>query len=94
MTKGSQLVSERRNNQTGTVIQIIDNRGMGLDFQSSDGKWELACVDHGGLMGFETKASAVSFAPSPLDWCEECMREAGMLRDVECSRAVSAKESR
>jgi len=81
-------ISSRKTHQTGTVVEVFDNRHLDLETQAADGRWETLCVDHSTVMGFETKSAAISFASSPLDWCEVCMAREGMLRDVECHRAV------
>lgn len=68
----SGAIQERRNRQTGTLIEVYD-RGSDDD---SGGRWETICVDHGTVCSHETRALALRFAPTPLDWCEVCMEEA------------------
>ena len=62
-------VRTARNRQTGTLIDLID-RGSNDD---GGGRWETVCVDHGTVCSHETLRLAMRFAPSPLDWCEDCM---------------------
>lgn len=68
----SRPISERKTHQTGTVVQVFDNRKLDLDIQASDGRWETLCCEHSTVMGFETRANALLFAASPADWCEVC----------------------
>lgn len=62
-------IQTRRTRQTGTVVDVIDRR----DDDDGGGCWETICVDHGTVCSHETRALALYFAPSPLDWCESCM---------------------
>jgi len=63
------VIQTRKTHQTGTVVDLVD-RGSNDD---GGGRWETICVDHGTVCSHETRALAVRFAPSPLDWCEVCM---------------------
>jgi hypothetical protein len=69
----TRVVQTRRNRQTGTLIDVIDRR----DDHDGGGDWETICVEHGTVCSHETRSLALYFAPSPLDWCETCMEEAG-----------------
>jgi len=65
----SRIVSEAKSRQTGTVVQVIDNR----DGQDDGGDW-LAICEHGSICGFDTKTAAMRFRPVPGEWCEECQQ--------------------
>lgn len=56
------LIQSRRNRQTSTIIEVI----------SADDSWATICADHGTVCSFDTQAHALSFAASPIDWCEDC----------------------
>jgi hypothetical protein len=71
----SKLISDRKVQQTGTIVQVFDNRELDLDIQLSDGRWEILCVDHGYVMGFTTRADAMVFSAQPVEWCEQCLRD-------------------
>ena len=70
----SKLISEQTNRQTGTTIQLLDNRDEPLDYQQADGRYETVCKDHGGVMGYATKSAALRFSSVPVEWCEGCQR--------------------
>lgn len=78
----SQLIQSRRNRQTGTVVEVIDRGPVNADdvaeYRDDPYRWETICVDHGGVCSHETRALALYFAPTPLEWCEDCMAEAGV----------------
>jgi len=67
---GYAVAEERRNRQTGTVIQLIDNRDGSFD--TCDLKWVTLCDDHGGYATHETRAIAREWMAEPLVWCSGC----------------------
>jgi len=70
------IVQERKNRQTGAVIQVLDNRDQ-QHFEWDDDypeKWWAVCVDHGFTCSHDTRAHAVGWASEPEMWCDECRR--------------------
>lgn len=70
----SRVVAERRVRQTGTVVQVIDNRDGDFDGDDPNG-WFNLCVDHGGVVSHETRALAMDFMPVPREWCPTCQED-------------------
>lgn len=69
------VVSEARSRETGTVVQVVDNRDGGFD--CGDLGWVTVCVEHGTVASHETRALAFRFRPVPSEWCENCMATVG-----------------
>lgn len=76
--QGLNVVQERRNRETGTLILVVDR---GLDDFERDlareqgiewNRWETICADHGTVCSHQTRALAVSFSAVPSEWCEDC----------------------
>ena len=65
------VVRERRSRQTGTVVQVWDNRDGGFDCDDPNG-WFTVCVDHGGVCSHETRSLAQAFQLVPREWCPGC----------------------
>jgi hypothetical protein len=64
-----------KSRQTGTTVEIVDNRDGNFDADDPNG-WFTVCVEHGGVCSHETRAIAASFAPVPREWCPTCQDEA------------------
>jgi hypothetical protein len=62
----------RRNQQTGTLIEVGTAEELGLDDEGGASKWYCVCLEHSGILGHETRKLAKSWASSPLDWCFGC----------------------
>jgi len=67
------IIQERRSRQSGTTVQVIDNRDG--DFDTYDWGWITVCVEHGNYCSHETRRMAEYFAPFPAEWCDDCDRE-------------------
>lgn len=61
---------QRRNRETGTVIEMALTEDFDLD--PSQGKWSTVCVDHGEVLMYDTRAAAESYMAHPSEWCSEC----------------------
>jgi len=61
----------RRSRQTGTVVELVDNRDGSFDSDDPNG-WFTVCVDHGGVCSHETRKLAESWLPVPAEWCPGC----------------------
>lgn len=81
------VVQERRNRQTGTVVQVWDR---GVD--EPDQRWETICVDHGGVCSHDTRALAMGWAAEPLMWCEDCQKAESGLTCADCGNPVKAED--
>jgi hypothetical protein len=60
--------------ETETHVGLYDGdspEDPGLDTDA--GRWQTVCEEHGSICSHSSKTIAVSFARSPVDWCEECM---------------------
>ena len=68
--RGWKLVKLSKARSTGTHILLIDNRDRSFD--ADWGAWYLLCIDHGGLIGHDTSATARSFMAEPEAWCPGC----------------------
>lgn len=69
------IVQERKNRQTGAIIQVLDNRRQHhFTWDDYPEKWWTVCVDHGFTCSHETRAHAVGWASEPQMWCDECRR--------------------
>jgi hypothetical protein len=66
------VVSEHRSRETGTMVQVIDNRNGEFDSFVAENPWYTHCVDHGGICSHMTRALAVTFGPVPRQWCSGC----------------------
>ena len=64
------LVARRRNRQTGTVIELLDNANGG--FELGGLRWITLCTDHGNYCEHDTRELATSFVAAPAEWCGEC----------------------
>jgi hypothetical protein len=60
----------RRNRQTDTDIELIDNRDE--SFEVGGYSWITLCQEHGNYCEHETKALAISWCSAPADWCAGC----------------------
>lgn len=70
----SAVVQRRRSRQTGTTVEIIDNRDGHFDSDDPN-PWFCLCVEHGGVVSHETRHLAEAFAPVPREWCPTCQEE-------------------
>lgn len=70
----SRVVQESRSRQTGTTVQVVDNRDGSFDAGDPNG-WFDVCVEHGGVVSHSTRALAVSFAAVPREWCPTCQED-------------------
>jgi len=61
------LVVERRARSTKTVVQLWKN--------FDEMKWTTLCVDHGGLVGHETRKDAAGWLSEPQNWCPTCQEK-------------------
>lgn len=68
------VVKETRNRQTGTTVQVVDNRDGSFDSDDPN-TWFNVCVEHGGVVSHETRRLAEQFAPVPNEWCPTCQDE-------------------
>lgn len=66
------LRSYRIAEQTGRPVAVYDGIEAGLD--TSSGKWQTICEEHGTIISHRTLKLALSHAADPLSWCEECQR--------------------
>jgi hypothetical protein len=64
------LRSQHKNRQTGTIVSVVD--GIAAGYDTSGGRWQVICEDHGCICSFERIADAVRFAPVPAEFCEDC----------------------
>lgn len=55
---------------TRTTVTLYNAEEANLD--TEDGKWATVCEDHGSIASHRSFKTAVSWLPSPHDWCEEC----------------------
>jgi hypothetical protein len=77
----SRVVVEATSRQTGTVVQVVDNRDGSFDSGDPAG-WFTVCVDHGGVCSHETLALAQAWRPYPAEWCPTCQEQAGVDHDA------------
>jgi len=70
MLKKSKPVKLSKARSTGTHILLIDNRDGSLE--EGGGAWQLLCMEHGGLVGWDLNANARSFMAEPETWCPVC----------------------
>lgn len=70
------VVSETRARETGTRVQVVDNRDGSFDSDDPNG-WFNVCVEHGAVVSHETYRLARSFAAVPSEWCENCAAVVG-----------------
>jgi hypothetical protein len=77
------VVSERRNRRTGSVVLVVDNRDEtfeqvgGIDKKEhdvllADARWATVCQDHGNYCLHSTRKLADWFSATPDDWCGDC----------------------
>lgn len=74
----ARIISEKKNRQTGTTIQVID-RGLD-DFERAEAaeqgiewlRWETICIEHGSVCSHPRRRLAEAFAAVPREWCEAC----------------------
>lgn len=69
----SRVVSSTRSRQTGTTVEVVDNRDKMFD--EGDENWFTICVEHGMLCSHRTRALAFRFAPVPREWCPTCQED-------------------
>lgn len=62
---GEMLIQERRNRQTGTIIEVWKE----LDGQPG---YATICKPHSQICHHDTRADALSWAAEPIVWCEIC----------------------
>lgn len=70
----SRVVSRTKSRQTGTTVEVIDNRDGMFDSDDPNG-WFNLCVEHGGVCSHSTRELAKRFAPVPREWCPTCQEE-------------------
>lgn len=68
-------VQLRRSRSSNVVVGVYRASEAGLD--TSGGAWVTVCEDHGALVNHDTRATAISFAPYPSNWCEDCRTPKG-----------------
>lgn len=73
------IVKAARNRQTGTLIQVVDNRDGSFD--EGGEPWYTVCDQHGRMLGHRTRRLAEWHAPAPMDWCECCDGREGVVPD-------------
>jgi hypothetical protein len=66
----------QRSRDSGHIVSIYDGIAAGLD--TSAGRWQTVCEEHGTIISHETFELARWHAPDPLGWCEACAREKGL----------------
>ncbi len=70
----SVAVQSRVSRQTGTTVEIVDNRDHSFD-SCDPNPWFTVCVEHGGVCSHQTRHDAERFAPVPREWCPTCQDE-------------------
>lgn len=66
----------QRNRESGTRIQVIDNRDG--SFEADAGKemnWITLCDTHGNYVGHSARMTAEEFTHHPTEWCQVCQEE-------------------
>jgi hypothetical protein len=71
------LREQRRAPQTGHLVGLYD--GIAADMDTTAGRWQTVCEEHGHIISHETYALARLHLADPLGWCETCMAEQGRL---------------
>jgi hypothetical protein len=61
------------NRQNGRIITVYDGELAGMD--TSDGRWQTVCEEHGYIICHTTRHLAIAHAADPCGWCEECINE-------------------
>ena len=64
------IVQKRKARSTELPVLVVDNRDK--SYFDDDQKWYTVCEEHGGLVGHETRALAVSWSAEPEAWCPTC----------------------
>jgi hypothetical protein len=71
------VIQTTRSRQTGTLVEVVDRGAVDAEavaeYRDDPYRWETICVDHGGVCSHATLRLARYFAPTPMEWCEECM---------------------
>ena len=60
----------RQARSTGTHVGVYD--GTEADMDTSAGRWQTVCEEHGTIISHQTLALARWHAPCPEEWCETC----------------------
>lgn len=75
------LVQSRIARETGKRVSIYDGEAAGLD--TSGGRWQTVCEEHGWIVAHEYRKLAELHAPNPLGWCDVCRVERGWVEPWE-----------
>jgi hypothetical protein len=78
-------VWRRRVRQTRRLAILID-RENGGDWVDGDFRYQLLCVEHGGLLDSETRYYAERMVADMHEWCEACRDADGETRDPRPDR--------
>lgn len=54
-------------------VGLYDGEPAGMD--TSGGRWQTVCEEHGSICSHDTLEIASTFGPCPEEWCEDCMKE-------------------
>jgi hypothetical protein len=73
----SGLRIQRRCRETGHLVGLYDGITEGMDTDA--GRWQTVCEEHGWIISHEKYSTALSWLSHPLEWCDECQREKGLL---------------
>jgi thiol-disulfide isomerase/thioredoxin len=71
----------RRNRQTGTLVELVDNRDGSFEADSEYG-WATVCLDHGDYCLHDTRKLAESWMAEPAQWCSYCDEIAARLEQL------------
>ena len=64
-------VRSRKCRATGTTVTLYDGEPANMD--TSDGRWQTVCEDHGTIICHTSRKRAESHLSHPDEWCEVCM---------------------
>lgn len=76
------IVEARRSRDTGTVVELIDNRdgsfeafGDDPEVDTRDMRWVTLCTEHGNYVLHRTRPLARHQMAGVGDWCPDCQAE-------------------
>jgi hypothetical protein len=70
------IAAYRKVRSTGTHVGLYkaDDAGIESDPRTP---WATVCIEHGGVVCYETRKAAESYVAHPEQWCPVCQENAG-----------------